>query len=80
MKSGCLIQDLRRIELKNLVANREDRSCIRADLAVQNVSPSFGDASLVIEGEEFAGNVSRFTESQVDFESERFEEIAKKLS
>jgi hypothetical protein len=79
MKTGCLIQDLRRIELKNLVANREG-SCITADLAGQTVSPSFGDASLVIEGEEFAGNVSRFAGSEVDFESDRFEEIAEKLS
>jgi hypothetical protein len=46
----------------------------------QNVSLSVGDASLVIEGEEFAGNVVRYTESQVIFESGRFEEIAKKLS
>jgi hypothetical protein len=79
MKSGCLIQDLRRIELKNLIANREDRS-ITTDLAGPGASPSFGDASLVIDGEEFAGNVSRLTESQLGFESERFEEIAKKLS
>jgi hypothetical protein len=79
MKTSCLIQDLRRIELKNLVANREGRSYISADFAGQNASPSFGDASLVVEGEEFAGNVARFTESQVQFESDRFEEIAQKL-
>jgi hypothetical protein len=30
--------------------------------------------------EEFAGNVVRHTESQVIFESDRFEEIAKELS
>ena len=46
----------------------------------QNVSLSLGDASLVIEGEEFAGNVVRCSGSQVIFESDRFEEIAKKLS
>jgi hypothetical protein len=79
MKTGFLIQDLRRIELKNLVANREGRS-ISAELTNQNASPSVGDASLVIDGEEFAGNVARFTESKVDFESDRFEEIAKKIS
>jgi hypothetical protein len=39
-----------------------------------------GDASLVIEGKEFAGNVVRYTESQVVFESDRFKEIAEKLS
>jgi hypothetical protein len=38
------------------------------------------DASLVIEGKEFAGNVVRYAGSQVIFESGRFEEIAKKLS
>jgi hypothetical protein len=80
MKTGYLIQDVRRIELKNLNANREDGSFIIGDVANQHVSPSVGDASLVIEGEEFAGDVVRYTESQVFFESGRFEEIEKKLS
>jgi hypothetical protein len=80
MKTGYLIQDVRRIELKNLIAKREGGSFITGDVANQQVSPSVGDASLVIEGEEFAGNVVRYTESQVIFESGRFEEIAKKLS
>jgi hypothetical protein len=80
MKTGCLIQDLRRIELKNLVASREGRPCITAEFADQKASPSFGDASLVIEGEEFAGNVAHFTESQISFESDRFDEIAQKLA
>jgi hypothetical protein len=80
MKIGYLIQDVRRIELKNLIAKREGGSFITGDVAIEHVSPSVGDASLVIEGEEFAGNVVRYTESQVIFESDRFEEIAKKLS
>jgi hypothetical protein len=80
MKIACLIQDTRWVELKNLIATREASSCITADLADQNGSPNIGDASLVIDGEEFAGNVVRHTESQVIFESDRFEEIAKKLS
>lgn len=80
MKTGCLIQDLRRIDLKNLVATREDGLLIIGEVASQNVSPSLGDASLVIEGEEFAGNVVRYTGSQIMFESDRFEEIAKKLA
>jgi guanylate kinase len=80
MKTGYLIQDVRRIELGNLTAKREGGSFITGDVANQNVSPSVGDASLVIDGEEFAGNVFRYTGSQVIFESDRFEEIAKKLS
>ena len=80
MKTGYLIQDARRIELKNLIAKREGGSFITGDVTNQHVSPSVGDASLVIEGEEFAGDVVRYTESQVFFESGRFEEIEKKLS
>jgi hypothetical protein len=80
MKTACLIQDLRRIDLKNLIARREGAPCITADRADPGVSPSVGDASLVIDGEEFAGNVLRYTDSQVTFESDRFEEIEKKLS
>ena len=79
MKTGYLIQDARRIELKNLIAKREGGSFI-SGVTNQHVSPSVGDASLVIEGEEFAGDVVRYTESQVVFESGRFEEIEKKLS
>jgi hypothetical protein len=41
----------------------------------QNVSRSLADASLVIEGEEFAGNIVHYAGSQVIFESGRFEEI-----
>jgi hypothetical protein len=80
MKTGYLIQDVRRIELKNLIAKRDGGSFITGDVADQRISPSVGDASLVIEGEEFAGNVVRYTGSQVIFESDRFEELAKKLS
>ncbi len=80
MKTGYLIQDVRRIELENLTAKLEGGSFITGNVANQHVSPSLGDASLVIEGEEFAGNVFRCTGSQVVFESDRFEEIAKKLS
>jgi hypothetical protein len=40
----------------------------------QNVSRSLVDASLVIEGEEFAGNIVHYAGSQVIFESGRFEE------
>ena len=80
MKIACLIQDTRWVELKNLIATREAGSCITANLADQNVSLNIGDASLIIDGEEFAGNVVRHTESQVIFESDRFEEIAKRLS
>jgi hypothetical protein len=80
MKTGCLIQDLRRIDLTNLVATQEGGSFITGDVVNANASPSPGDASLVIEGEEFAGNVVRYTGSQVVFESDSFEEIAKKLS
>jgi hypothetical protein len=79
MKTGYLIQDVRRIELKNLNANREDGSFIIGDVANQHVSPSVGDASLVIEGKEFAGTVVRHTESQVIFESDRFKEVEQKL-
>ena len=46
----------------------------------KEIFPFLRDASLVIDGEEFAGNVVRYTESQVIFESDRFEEIEKKLS
>ena len=80
MKTGYLIQDVRRIELKNLIAKRDGGSFITGDVADEHASPSVGDASLVIEGEEFAGNVVRYTGSQVIFESDRFEELAKKLS
>jgi hypothetical protein len=80
MKIACLIQDTRWVELKNLTAKREAGPCITADLVDQNVSLNIGDASLVIDGEEFAGNVVRHTDSQVIFESDCFEEIAKKLS
>jgi hypothetical protein len=80
MKTGYLIQDVRRIELKNLTAKRDGGSFITGDMTDQHASPSVGDASLVIEGEEFAGNVVRYSGSQVIFESELFEEIAKKLS
>jgi hypothetical protein len=80
MKTGFLIQDLRRVELTNLVATQEGGSFITGDLVNQNVSPSLGDASLVIEGEEFDGNVVRQAGSQVVFESNNFEEIARKLS
>ena len=66
--------------MKNLIAKREGGSSISGDVTNQHVSPSVGDASLVIEGEEFAGDVVRYTESQVVFESGRFEEIEKKLS
>jgi hypothetical protein len=80
MKTGCLIQDVRRVDLSNLAATRQGGSFIVGDIANENVSPSRGDASLVVEGEEFAGNVVRCSGSQVIFESDRFEEIAKKLS
>jgi hypothetical protein len=80
MKTGYLIQDVRRVELKNLIAKRGGGSFITGDLADEHGSPSVGDASLVVEGEEFAGNVVRYTGSQVIFESDRFEELAKKLS
>ncbi len=80
MKTACLIQDLRRIELKNLIARREGGPCITAERADQNATPSIGDAALVVDGEEFAGNVARFTESHVTFESDLFDEIEKKLS
>jgi hypothetical protein len=80
MKTGYLIQDVRRIELENLTAKREGDAFITGDVANQHASPSVGDASLVIEGEEFAGNVFRCTGSQVIFASDRFEEIAEKLS
>ena len=79
MKTGYIIQDVRRIELKNLIAKREGDSLIIGDVVNQQVSPSVGDASLVIEGKEFAGNVVNYTESQVTFESDRFKEITEKL-
>lgn len=80
MKTGYIIQDVRRIELRNLIAKREGGSFIIGDVANQQVSPSIGDASLVIEGNEFAGNVVSHTESQVIFESDHFTEIAERLS
>ena len=79
MKTGCLIQDLRRIDLTKLAATQEDGSFITGEVVNPNVSPSLGDASLVIDGEEFAGNVVRYTGSQVVFESDSFDEIARKL-
>ena len=57
MKTGCLIQDLRRIDLNNLVTSKEGGSFIIGEVTNPNVSPSVGDASLVIEGEEFAGRI-----------------------
>ena len=80
MKTGCLIQDLRRIDLNNLVTSKEGGSFIIGEVTNPNVSPSVGDASLVIEGEEFAGDVVRYTGSQVVFEPRSFEEIAKKFA
>ena len=80
MKTGCLIQDLRRIDLNNLAATREGGLLIIGEVANKNVSPSLGDASLVVDGEEFAGNVVRYSGSQVMFESDSFEEIARKLA
>ena len=80
MKTGYIIQDIRRIELKNLIAKREGGSFIIGDVANQHVSPSVGDASLVIEGREFAGNVVRYDESQIIFQPERFTEVVQKLS
>lgn len=79
MKTGYLIQDVRRIELKNLISTREGGSFIVGEVANQRTSPSVGDASLVIDGKEFSGNVARYTESQVVFESDRFTEIAQRL-
>ena len=80
MKTGYLIQDVRRIELENLTAKSEGGAFVTGDVANQHASPSVGDASLVIEGEEFAGNVFRCTGSQVIFESDRFAEIAEKIA
>jgi hypothetical protein len=80
MKTGYLIQDVRRIELKNLTVKRNGGSFIAGDVSDEHASPSVGDSSLVIEGEEFAGNVVHYTGSQVTFEPEQFEEIVKKLS
>ena len=80
MKTGCLIQDLRRIDLNNLVTSKEGGSFIIGEVTNPNVSPSVGDASLVIEGEEFAGDVVRYTGSQVVFEPSSFDEIAKKFA
>jgi hypothetical protein len=67
MKIGCLIQDVRRVDLSDLAVTRQGGSFIGGDIANENVSPSRDDASLVVKAEEFAGHVP-------------FEEIAKKLS
>jgi hypothetical protein len=80
MQVACLIQDFGWVELKNLIAKRDGVSSITADLADENVSPRIGSADLIIDGEEFAGNVVRHTDSKVIFQSDRFEEIAEKLS
>jgi hypothetical protein len=80
MKNGCLIQDLRRIDLNNLVTSKEGGSFVIGEVTNPNVSPSVGDASLVIDGEEFAGDVVRYTGSQVVFEPSSFDEIAKKFA
>ena len=80
MKNGRLIQDLRTIELTNLVAKHGGAPCIAGDMVDQNVAPSVGDASLVIEGEEFEANVIQCVGAQIIFESGRFEEIARKIS
>ena len=58
MKTGCLIQDVRRVDLSNLAATRQGGSFIVGDIANENVSPSRADASLVLEGEEFAGRIA----------------------
>ena len=80
MKNGCLIQDLRRIDLNNLVTSKEGGLFIIGEVTNPNVSPSVGDASLVVEGEEFPGVVVRYTGSQVVFEPSGFDEIARKLA
>ena len=53
--------------LKNLLASHNGASIVTANLADQNVSPKIGDASLVIDGEEFVAHVVAHTESQKNF-------------
>ena len=80
MRVACLIQGDSWVALKNLLASHNGASIVTADLADQNVSPKIGDASLVIDGEEFVAHVVAHTESRIIFEADRFDEIAEKLS
>jgi hypothetical protein len=57
MKTGCLILDVRRVDLSDLAATRQRGSFIVGDTANEHVSPSRGDASLVVGGEECVGDV-----------------------
>jgi hypothetical protein len=80
MRVACLIQGDSWVALNNLLATHNGASMITADLADQNVSPKIGDASLVIDGEEFAAHVVAHTESRIIFKAEHSDEIARKLS
>jgi hypothetical protein len=77
MKVACLIQGDSWVALNNLLAPHNGASIITADLADQNVSPKIGDASLVIDGEEFGADVVAYTESRIIFKAEHSDEIAK---
>jgi hypothetical protein len=80
MRVACLIQGDSWVALNNLLAPHNGASIITADLADQNVSLKIGDASLVIDGEEFVAHVVAHTESRIIFKVEHSDEIAKKLS
>ena len=75
---ACLIQGDSWVPLKNLLASHNGASIVTANLADQNVSPKIGDASLVIDGEEFVAHVVAHTKSRIIFEADRFDEIAEK--
>jgi hypothetical protein len=57
MRVACLIQGDSWVALNKLLATHNGASMITADLADQNVSLEIGDASLVLDGEQFAAHV-----------------------
>ena len=77
MRVACLIQGDSWIALNNLLGPHNGASIITAELADQNFYFKIGDASLVIDGEEFAAHVVAHTDSRIIFKAARFDEIAK---
>jgi hypothetical protein len=78
MRVACLIQGDKWVALNNLFAPQGGASSIAAELADQNFSPEIGNASLVVDGEEFAAHVVSHSESRIVLEADG--EIEKKLS
>jgi hypothetical protein len=76
MRVACLIQGDKWVALNNLFAPQGGASSIAAELADQNFSPEIGNASLVVDGEEFAAHVVSHSESRIVLEADG--EIEKK--